>query len=76
LWCIYVNVNDTHMENETVNVNKASELELQYIIHVGPVRAKKIVDRRPYRDLFELSNVLGLGKSRILDIWRQNIVVV
>lgn len=57
-----------------VNINRADELELQKIIHIGPVRASKIIARRPYRDIYELSNVMGLGKIRMGEIIRQGIV--
>ena len=59
-----------------VNINKATEKELLDIIHIGKVRAGKIVKRRPFKDIFELSNVLGLGEKRMNDIIQQNIASV
>ena len=61
---------------EKVNLNRASEKELQKIIHIGPVRAKKIIERRPYRDILELSKILGLGLIRMRQIFNQGIVEV
>ncbi len=58
-----------------IDLNKADEKQLQNIIHIGPARAKKIVAYRPYRDLFELSNVKGLGKKRMWDIINQGYAV-
>ncbi len=55
-----------------IDINTASETELQEIIHIGQARAKKIVVGRPYKDLFELSNVKGLGKKRMWDIINQD----
>lgn len=58
-----------------VDLNRADAKALQQIIHIGPARAKKIIDARPYRDLFELSNVKGLGKKRMWDIINQGYAV-
>jgi len=63
-------------ESEQVDINKAGIVELQRIVHIGEKRARKILTRRPYRDIYELSNVLGLGRKRMADIIRQNIAVV
>jgi competence protein ComEC len=55
-------------EMKEININRAGVEELQLLIHIGPKRAEKIIKRRPYRDAFELSNVLGLGKKRMTDL--------
>lgn len=60
---------------EQVNLNKSSLEDLQKIIHIGIKRAAKIVENRPFRDLYELSQVLGLGKKRMDDIIKQDITV-
>jgi DNA uptake protein ComE-like DNA-binding protein len=60
---------------ESVNVNRASEKDLQKIKGVGPVRAKKIKDNRPFRDLYELSKIAGLGKKRMEAIIEQDILI-
>ena len=52
----------------SININKASEKELYEIIHIGPIRAQLIVEKRPFRDLYELSNIKGLGRKRVDDI--------
>ncbi len=59
-----------------VNLNNCSEKDLQKIIHIGEVRAKKIISRRPFKDIYELSNVLGLGKKRMDAIFAQGIIEV
>jgi DNA uptake protein ComE-like DNA-binding protein len=59
-----------------ININKATEIELQEIKHIGPVRAKKIIKRRPFKDIYELSNVLGLGIKRMNEIINQGITSV
>jgi competence protein ComEC len=59
-----------------VNLNSCTLKDLQQIIHIGPVRAKKIISRRPFKDIYELSNVLGLGKKRMDAIFKQGIIEV
>ena len=59
-----------------ININKASAVELQQIIHIGKVRALKIISRRPFKDIYELSNVLGLGTKRMEAIIKQGIVEI
>jgi competence protein ComEC len=61
--------------NEKININSASETDLQKIIHIGPVRALKIINHRPFRDIYELSNVLGLGKKRMDQILAQGLAI-
>ena len=61
---------------EQVNLNKSSVEDLQKIIHIGAKRAAKIVENRPLRDLYELSKVVGLGKERMNDIIKQDIIIV
>ena len=51
-----------------INVNKATIEELQKIVHIGPVRAQKIIENRPFRDIYELSKILGIGNKRMQDI--------
>ena len=52
-------------QSAVVNINTGTEKELISIIHIGPVRAKLIVSGRPYKDLYELSSIPGLGKTKI-----------
>lgn len=59
-----------------VNLNSCTEKDLQKIIHIGKVRANKIISRRPFKDIYELSNVLGLGKKRMDAIFAQGIIEV
>jgi competence protein ComEC len=56
-----------------ININRASYEDLQKIIHIGPKRAQMIIDMRPFKDLYELSNVYGLGKFRMNDIIKQGL---
>ncbi len=55
-------------ETTKININRADQKSLQKIIHIGPVRSLDIITNRPFRDLFELSSIRGLGKKRMWDI--------
>jgi competence protein ComEA len=46
-----------------VNVNTASQSELEALSGIGPVTAKKIIDNRPYQILDELVSKKVLGQS-------------
>jgi DNA uptake protein ComE-like DNA-binding protein len=61
---------------ETINVNKAPAAYLMQIIHIGAKRADKIIAGRPFRDLYELSKVAGLGKKRMDDILKQDEIIL
>lgn len=59
---------------ELININKATAEQLQAIKHIGAARAKKIIAARPYKDIYELSNVLGLGAKRMTEILSSNTI--
>jgi len=62
-----------------VDLNSASSLELQRIIHIGEKRAEEIIKlrkTRPFTSLDDLIRVPGLGKQRIADIKKQNLAFV
>jgi len=50
-------------QNVSVNVNTASQNELESLPGVGPVTAKKIIDNRPYQTLEELISKKALGQA-------------
>lgn len=58
----------------SVNINTADEKELQKIVHIGPVRARKIITQRGldvFRDSRDLHIIKGLSDARIADIVEQ-----
>lgn len=61
---IEINVND----NKFVNINTASQSELQKLTGIGESTARKIVEYREqnggFKNLEELMNVNGIGKSK------------
>ena len=52
-------------EGEKVNVNTAPPEELEKVPGVGPSTAKAIIAGRPYGDVGELRNVLGVGPAKL-----------
>jgi len=61
---------------ETININKADAKLLQKLVHVGKKRAVKIIEARPFNDIYELSKVYGLGKKRLDAMFAQTDVVI
>jgi beta-lactamase superfamily II metal-dependent hydrolase len=54
-----------------IDLNTASVIELQQIVHIGAVRAQEIVDLRriqPFRSVNDLVRVNGIGPARLRDI--------
>lgn len=51
-----------------VNINESSEENVQNIIHIGPERAKDLIDGRPYDTVDDLNKIKGIGPARIQDI--------
>lgn len=47
-----------------VNINTATEEELDTLPNIGPARAKLIIAGRPYKSVDELKKVSGIGDSR------------
>jgi competence protein ComEA len=50
-----------------VDINAASQAELEAVKGIGPVTAKKIIDNRPYKSLTELKKA-GLSAKAIKDL--------
>lgn len=61
---------------QCVNINTASYEELQRIIHIGPARARVIINMRPFSSVASLTRVSGIGASRIRDIQNQGLACV
>ena len=51
-----------------VNVNTASQEELETIPGIGPSRAKSIIDHRPYASVDDLRERKALGKKLTEDV--------
>lgn len=48
---------------EKVNLNTASQAELESLPRVGPALAERIIQGRPYRSLEDLDKVRGIGPA-------------
>ncbi len=59
-----------------VDINTASTRQLDRIVHIGPVRAEEIVQRRPFGSVRELTRVNGIAQKRIRDIQEQGLACV
>ena len=62
-----------------MDINESPVEDLIKIKHIGTRRATLIIQRRnetKFRDLYELSVIPGLGKSRINDIVDQGLAKV
>ncbi len=51
-----------------VNVNTATQDELEALPGIGPVIARRIIEGRPYRSVDELDRVNGIGEKRLDEI--------
>jgi competence protein ComEA len=51
-----------------LNVNTATQEELDALPGIGRVIARRIVEGRPYRSVDELDRVKGIGKKRLEEI--------
>jgi competence protein ComEA len=52
-------------DGEKINLNTAPPEELEKVPGVGPSTAKAIIAGRPYGDVGELRNVLGVGPAKL-----------
>jgi beta-lactamase superfamily II metal-dependent hydrolase len=48
-----------------INVNTASQAELEALPGIGPVIARRIIEGRPYRSVDDLDRIRGIGKKRL-----------
>ncbi len=51
--------------NVKVNVNTATQQQLESLPGIGPTLARRIIDGRPYRQLLDLDHVRGLGARKL-----------
>jgi len=59
-----------------ININTASEEELQKITGVGPVIAQRIIDARPFSSVYDLIRVSGIGEITLQKIIEQGLACV
>jgi len=54
-----------YIEYSKININSASVEELESLPDIGPVLARRIVDGRPYDDIWALDRIKGIGPETI-----------
>jgi comEA protein len=59
---------DQAMKKALVNLNTASQADLEKVPGIGPVRAKAIIDARPYSSVKDLAKVKGIKEGLIAKI--------
>ena len=62
---IAVNVGDTLKDSQKININTSSVQALESLPGIGDVLASRIIDGRPYKDVYELDKVQGIGPATI-----------
>lgn len=55
-----------------VDLNKATQAELETIIHINKERAAELIELRPFTALEQLTEVKGIGPKRLEDIEDEN----
>ena len=72
----FISIVGADCNGNQVDINSASEEELDEIIWVGISTAQKIIDERPYENLGDLRRVYGIGNSKLKDIKEQGLACV
>lgn len=57
-----------------ININKADQATLEKLPGIGPVKAKAIIDGRPYRNIEDAMNIKGI-KGKTYDAIKGRIIV-
>lgn len=60
--------------SDKININTCSQEALEALPDIGKVLAKRIIDGRPYKDIYELDRVKDIGRDTIEAI-RDKVVV-
>lgn len=63
---------NTRKNDDCIDINDASLIELQNIVHINNARAAEIIDLRPFESVEHLMEVNGIGPKRLEDILAEN----
>ena len=56
-----------------ININTASQQDLEKLTGIGPVLAQRIIDARPFSSLDDLIKVSGIAETKLAQIKEQNL---
>lgn len=68
-----VSINIPDSKNEKIDINTCSKEALKYLTGIDEVLATRIINGRPYKDIYELDKIKGIGRETI-DILRDKVV--
>lgn len=63
-------------KEKKININTACIEDLVNIIHISEIRAKNIIELRPFSNIYELKKIDGISDIRIKDIIEQGLAYV
>ena len=63
-------------KEKTIDINEDGKEDLQEITGIGPTYAERIIEKRPFCKLEELTEVSGIGESRLKEIKNQDLVTI
>lgn len=56
-------------DSQSIDINTATQTELESLPGIGPKKAQAIIQARPYITRYDLLRVKGIGKKRITKLW-------
>jgi competence protein ComEA len=58
----------TSVPDTRININESSRAAIESLPGIGPVLVERIVEGRPYSDIYELDRIDGIGRATIYGI--------
>jgi len=76
IFLISISIISALCEEGQVDINDASKEELDNLYGIGPVKAKEIINSRPFESIDELIKVYGIGEVTLKKIKEQGLACV